>query len=93
MRITLTANTAWNILNFRKELVEAMQQRGATITVLAPPDEAFDALQKMGCTCLPLELGSRRKNPFKELALLLQMYRAFPSPAAPGRGAWVYGKA
>ena len=70
MHLLVTANTAWNILHFRRGLVQALRAAGHEITVLAPPDGSEDALQAMGCRFRPLEMDSKGLNPLEELRLV-----------------------
>lgn len=63
MHILLTVNTAWNIWNFRRPVVQALLADGHRITVLAPPDDSVDDLQRLGCRFLPLEMNVKELNP------------------------------
>lgn len=47
MHILMTVNAAWNIRNFRRPLVKALAGDGRRVTVLAPPDDAVPALERL----------------------------------------------
>ncbi len=73
----MTANTAWNILNFRQPLISSLLEDGHRISVLAPQDEAVAELERLGCRFVPLHMVSRSLNPFGGLYLLWQYLRFF----------------
>lgn len=77
MHILLTVNAAWNILNFRRPLVEALQADGHRLTVLAPPDDAVEALRDLGCGFVPLEMDVKGLSPHRDLALVRRLRRHF----------------
>ena len=77
MHILMTVNAAWNIWNFRRPLVEALQADGHRITVLAPPDEAVQDLERLGCRMRPLEMSVKGVNPLKDLKLQRRFARIF----------------
>mgnify|MGYP000412783130 CR=1 FL=1 len=75
MRIVLTVNAAWNILNFRKPLARALLDDGHELTVLAPADDAANELIAMGCNFMPLVMDNKGINPLRDLQLLARMRR------------------
>ncbi|WP_449042340.1 glycosyltransferase family 4 protein [Paracoccus sp. (in: a-proteobacteria)] len=77
MHVLITSNTAWNIYNFRKPLVQALIADGHRITVLAPPDDAAKELQALGCGFRPLAMDAKGINPLNALGLVREMRRAF----------------
>ncbi|MEX3011469.1 glycosyltransferase family 4 protein [Hoeflea sp. TYP-13] len=77
MRILLTVNASWNIVNFRRGLVEDLLQCGHQVTVLAPPDHCSAALVDMGCRFIPLNMDVKGLSALKDLRLLLEFRRVF----------------
>ena len=77
MHISMTANTVWNIWNFRQPLVEALLRDGHRITVLGPPDENIGDLEGLGCRVLPIAMSVKSLNPLEDLKLLSRFKRAF----------------
>jgi glycosyltransferase involved in cell wall biosynthesis len=77
MHILMTVNAAWNIWNFRRPLVEALQAVGHRITVLAPPDDAVIELERLGCRIRPLEMSVKGLNPLEDLRLQRRFARIF----------------
>lgn len=70
MHILLTVNAAWNILNFRRPVIDAMLADGHHLTVLAPADEAVPALNAMGCRFIPLAMDVKGLSPHRDLQLI-----------------------
>jgi glycosyltransferase involved in cell wall biosynthesis len=79
MKILMTANTAWNIWNFRRPLVNSFLSDGGSVTVLAPPDDSVHELERLGCRFLPLEMSAKGLNPLEDLKLLRSLKRHFRS--------------
>jgi glycosyltransferase involved in cell wall biosynthesis len=77
MHILMTVNAAWNILNFRRPLVEALQADGHRVTVLAPPDDAVKDLERLGCRVQPLEMSVKGLNPLEDVRLQRRFTRIF----------------
>lgn len=77
MHILMTVNAAWNIWNFRRPLVEALEADGHRITVLAPPDGSVSDLERIGCRFLPLNMSVKGLNPVRDLELQYRLKRIF----------------
>jgi glycosyltransferase involved in cell wall biosynthesis len=77
MRVLLTVNAAWNIVNFRKPLVEHLLGAGHHVTVLAPPDGSEHALRQMGCAFVPLQMNAKGLSPIDGVRLVCDFKRHF----------------
>ena len=66
MRILMTVNAAWNILNFRRPLVAAFVADGHCVTVLAPPGDRVADIEAAGCRFIPLVMNAKGLNPFRD---------------------------
>lgn len=77
MHVMMTVNAAWNILNFRRPLIEALACDGHKITVLAPVDDAVPDLERLGCRVIPLEMSVKGLNPVEDLRLQRRFARVF----------------
>lgn len=77
MHILMTVNAAWNIWNFRRPLVEALQADGHRVTVLAPPDDAVKDLERLGCRVRPLVMSVKGLNPLEDVRLQRRFARIF----------------
>lgn len=73
-KICLVANTAWSMFNFRRGVIQSLISLGYEVVVLAPYDEAFEKLEKMGCTVVDLKMDARGINPVKDLFLIGRLY-------------------
>ena len=77
MKIAVVLNTSWNIFNFRKGLIESLQEEGHEVYAVAPHDEYTDYLIEKGCKYERVTMDSRGANPFKDLALTIELYRIY----------------
>jgi len=77
LRICITVNSAWNIWNFRRPLVEALLQDGHEVVVLAPADGSVPNLESIGCRFEHLAMDRKGLNPFVELIFLRRIARKF----------------
>jgi glycosyltransferase involved in cell wall biosynthesis len=77
MRVTLSINSSWNVLNFRKTLVSALLADGHAVTILAPYEPEARQLEAMGCRVVHLEMDRKGLSPFRDLALFFRLLRHF----------------
>ena len=77
LKIMATANTAWNIWNFRRPVIKALLADGHAVTLLVPHDETVPRLEDLGCSVFPLSIDEKGLNPFRDVALLYRMRTAF----------------
>jgi glycosyltransferase involved in cell wall biosynthesis len=80
--IVISINAAWNIVNFRRGVISALQERGYHIVALAPDDEYRARLQEAGVELVPIEIDSKGMSPLRDL-ILLARYRALLSRLKP----------
>ena len=74
MKIIITANTCWNLINFRKTLISNILKKNKVI-VIANTDKFSRDLKKMGCQVYDLSIESRSTSIFKEINLLIRYYK------------------
>jgi glycosyltransferase involved in cell wall biosynthesis len=77
MRVLLTANSAWNIWNFRRPIVEAFQKAGYRVIILAPEDDAAPYLESLGCEFHALKMDIKGTNPLNDYLLKRRYQRYF----------------
>ncbi|WP_319825141.1 glycosyltransferase family 4 protein [Thalassovita sp.] len=75
----MTANTTWNIANFRLPLVQSLLEDGHEITVLAPLDDTAADLRRLGCRHVPLDMDAKGLSPLGGWRLHREMARQFQS--------------
>lgn len=78
-RIAIVANSTWNIYNFRLNIVRKLRDEDYDVFVIAPLDEYIEYKERFpGVTHIPLKnLGRDNINPFKDLALLLELRKIY----------------
>ncbi|WP_250157161.1 glycosyltransferase family 4 protein [Tianweitania aestuarii] len=66
----MTVNAAWNIVNFRRSVLNGLIAAGHEVTVLAPPDDSVTELARLGAAFVPLTMNVKGLNPLDDLKLL-----------------------
>jgi glycosyltransferase involved in cell wall biosynthesis len=75
-RIVLSANSDWNIANFRPGLIRALRTAGYDPVVIAPQDPAAETrMQALGIERIPIRIERSGVNPWADLRLLAQYRR------------------
>lgn len=70
MRVAIVINTSWNIWNFRRGLVKALQAAGHEVLAIAPPDAYSGRLEsELGCRYVPILMENKGTNPIKDAQL------------------------
>lgn len=77
MKIVITVNGAWNVLNFRSGLVQSFLDKGYHVIVLAPYDEAVPKLIKMGCEFHELRMKAKAISPLSGGILFWKYLKAY----------------
>lgn len=75
--IILCGNTAWGMFNFRQGLINALLDKGNTVTVVAPKDDFSQKLKNLGCDVVYLEISGKGMNPFEDLRLILSLTKLY----------------
>ena len=75
-RIVLSANSDWNIANFRQGLIRALRSAGYEPVVMAPKDPAAEArMAALGVQRIPVRIERSGRNPLADARLLLEYKR------------------
>ncbi|UOR05161.1 glycosyltransferase family 4 protein [Hymenobacter aerilatus] len=78
MRVAIVINTSWNIWNFRRSLVKALQAAGHEVLAIAPPDDYSQRLEtELGCRYVPVLMENKGTNPAKDAQLTQRFYRIY----------------
>lgn len=82
--IVLSANSCWNLLNFRGALITGLQSAGYRIAAFAPADHDAEGLRSRGLEVHDMPMTRSGMNPLADARLLLRYRRALKSlrPAA-----------
>lgn len=70
--ILVSANQAWNLVNFRKNLLLALMDRGFGIAAAAPYDLVqAKRLEAIGCSFHPIEIDAKGLSPLRDAKLFV----------------------
>ncbi|HEX6142160.1 MAG TPA: glycosyltransferase family 4 protein [Geminicoccaceae bacterium] len=74
--VVLIANTGWNVVRFRAELIAGLLEAGWQVsTIAAFSDEDLDRLQSLGARPVRLAIDAAGRNPVRDLIYLGQLAR------------------
>jgi glycosyltransferase involved in cell wall biosynthesis len=77
--IVIAANSAWNIANFRRPLVEGLVADGWRVMALAPDDNHAGAVTALGAEFVPIRIDSSGTSVARDARLLLDYFRILRS--------------
>jgi hypothetical protein len=75
-KIVISINASWNIVNFRRGLIRALQQAGYQVIALAPRDEYSSRFAELGVEYRAIEIDQQGASPARDFALLARYYKA-----------------
>lgn len=75
--ILFTANTAWNLYNFRLPVMKAFHEAGWEVVGVAPEDVYAGQLTKTGIRFTPVRITRSGTNPLKDLFTYMQLRRIY----------------
>lgn len=76
MKLLMSINTSWNVVNFRAGLIRGLQAHGYEVVVAAPRDRFSDAIERdLGCRFIDLPMEGHSRSPLTDLALLARFAR------------------
>lgn len=70
--IVLSANSSWNLTNFRAALISGLQDAGYRIAAFAPVDPHGTELRRLGIEVHDVPVARSGMNPLRDAALLLR---------------------
>lgn len=76
-KIIISANTSWNIINFRSTLITTLMAEGFDVIALAPYDDSVENLLNIGCQVKDLPIDARSTSVKKEILLFLRYLNYF----------------
>ena len=72
MKILISINSAWNVYNFRTNLIKKLLELNNEVIILAPHDYCVDKLKIIGCKYIKVDIKRKSINVFTNLILLYQ---------------------
>ena len=77
MKIIISANSSWNIYNFRFGLVSSLIKNNHEVIVLSTIDDYSKKLEEIGCKIIKISLNPNKKSPFDDSLLLINYIYLF----------------
>ena len=71
-KVVISANSSWNVFNFRLALIENIKEKGFEVLIIAPEDEWSDKLKNIGCKYYPINIKNRGVNPISDILLSIR---------------------
>ena len=75
--IVVSANSCWNVVNFRGGLIRALQDCGHRIVVAAPADSNAAKINSLGAEFVDMPMNSSGASVVEDLRLLLRYVKLF----------------
>lgn len=75
MKVLISINTAWNLVNFRAGLIQSLINAGHEVVAVAPPDEYVERVRALGCRFVPLVMDNKGTHPGRDLMLMVRYIR------------------
>lgn len=82
MKILILTNNFGGLHSFRKEVVQALVDRGDVVSISAPIDDKAHFFEEMGCELIDTKFNRKGTNPLKDFALILR-YRKLIKKVKP----------
>ena len=73
--LVLSINASWNVLNFRRGLVDDWLEAGWRVVAMTPADTYASRLAEIGVEHVPIAIDSAGLSPVRDLGLLLSYRR------------------
>ena len=77
MNILFSANSGWNIYNFRLNLVKTLLLQKHKIIIAAPFDIFIEKLTNLGCQYAPIEFNSKNTSILSNFFIIFKYYKIF----------------
>lgn len=72
--VLISINASWNIINFRKGLIRALQNAGYRVIVAAPVDAYSGQIPELGVEYISLDMDKQGLSPARDLLLLARYF-------------------
>jgi glycosyltransferase involved in cell wall biosynthesis len=79
LKIIISINTAWNLINFREGLIRALITEGHEVVAVAPIDRHVGRVKSLGCRFLHIKINNRGSNPLEDFVLFVRFLLLFLS--------------
>jgi hypothetical protein len=76
MIILMTANSSWNLVNFRTSLIKRLIDDGHTVVALAPRDDRSADLEELGVKFYSVVMDNQGASLLKDTLFILKIFKA-----------------
>lgn len=76
LRIAVVSNTAWNLFNFRLNLMRSLRADGHSVIAVAPSDKYVPSIEAAGFEFEPVAISAGGVNPITELGSVFHLRQA-----------------
>ena len=73
-KVIISANTSWNLVNFRAGLIRALVVAGHEVIAVAPHDEYVSKLKELGCHVVSLPIDMHGRHIGRDLLLFFRYF-------------------
>jgi len=77
MKIAISINTTWNVVNFRLGLIKALQKDGHEIIAISPSDEYVQKLNSVGVKHYNITMNPQGTNPLEDFKIIKAYKKLF----------------
>lgn len=71
----LSANSSWNLINFRTPIIKALLEGGHRVAAAIPIDDGTDPLRRLGVELHHIPIDARGLSPLRDVGLLMSYFR------------------
>lgn len=80
MTVGVVANSAWNVFNFRRNLIVSFLKKGYEVIVFAPDSQKYkQKLEEIGCLFQSIELENKGTDPVSDAKFIFSLVRLYRS--------------
>lgn len=76
-KVCFVSISAWNLVNFRRDLIIQLIRDGVEVFATSAPDEHVEQLRALGVTWEPLPIDPKGTNPLADIGLVWRLSRTF----------------
>ncbi len=76
-KVALVSNSAWNLFNFRRPVIEALLERGNDVITIAPEDGHGKSLTELGCLFVDTKIDPQGFSVASDLGSLIHLRQIY----------------
>ena len=75
--VCISANTSWNLVNFRGALIDDLREMGYRVVAISPRDEFTNQLSDLATKYCPIKIKNKGLNVFEEISVWMQYRKIY----------------